>query len=196
MLPLGNPSANPYRGRRCKSRSVPASPSWRCIIHVLLTGGSGFIGRRVAGALVAGGHTVICAERRAGRMAELGVPCRTVTIDFERAQAAADWLPHLAGIDVVVNAVGILRETAEQHFASLHVAAPRALFAACTTAGVRRVVQISALGADAEARSRYHLSKKAADDFLLALPLSAVVVQPSLIYGPGGSSAALFDRLA
>ena len=97
---------------------------------------------------------------------------------------------------MVVNAVGILRETKEQRFDILHGAAPRALFEACVAAGVRRVVQISALGADAGAHSAYHLSKRAADEFLLGLPLAAVVVQPSLVYGPGGASARLFTGLA
>lgn len=167
-----------------------------CIILILLTGGSGFIGSRVASALVDAGHRVVCTIRRPQSMAEQRLPGRTIAMDFERPPQPADWLPHLAGVEVVVNAVGILRESASQHFEPLHAATPRTLFAACVVAGVRRVVQISALGADAQARSRYHLSKKAADDFLLGLPLSAVVVQPSLIYGPGGASASLFNRLA
>lgn len=175
---------------------LPAHPQWRSIIRILLTGGSGFIGSRVARALVDAGHIVTCTARRPRSMVDLGLPCRVVAVDFERAVKPADWLPWLADVDVVVNAVGILRETAEQHFEQLHITTPRALFAASVTSGVRRVVQISALGADAGARSRYHLSKKAADDYLLGLPVSAVVVQPSLIYGPGGASATLFDGLA
>jgi len=58
------------------------------------------------------------------------------------------------------------------------------------------VVQISALGADTNARSAYHLSKRAADDVLRGLPLRAAIVQPSLVYGPGGTSAALFNKMA
>jgi hypothetical protein len=77
----------------------------------------------------------------------------------------------------------------------LHTRAPLALFAACAAAEIK-VIQISALGADENARSRYHLSKKAADDALLAATARAVVVQPSLVYGPGGTSAALFNTLA
>jgi hypothetical protein len=77
----------------------------------------------------------------------------------------------------------------------LHDHAPRALFSACAASGVK-VVQISALGADEQARSRYHLSKKAADDALLSAWNKSVVVQPSLVYGPGGASARLFTLLA
>ncbi|MCV5949169.1 NAD(P)H-binding protein, partial [Escherichia coli] len=92
--------------------------------------------------------------------------------------------PHLAGVDAVVNAAGLFRQTRTARFADVHVRGPCALFTACAKAGVARVVQISALGADEAARSAYHLSKKEADDFLLRLPLaSAAVAQPSLVYG-------------
>jgi hypothetical protein len=70
------------------------------------------------------------------------------------------------------------------------------LFDACAVSGVRRVVQISALGADEAARSRFHLSKRAADEHLAALELDWTVVQPSLVFGADGNSARLFALLA
>lgn len=163
---------------------------------ILLTGASGFLGRRIAHALAAAGHKLICAVRDPEGETARSLPGRKIKADFSADLEPADWLPRLIGVEVVVNAVGILRERRGQTFARLHDAGPRALFAACIAAGVGRVVQISALGADAGARSRYHLSKKAADDFLLTLPLSAVIVQPSLVFGAGGASARLFSGLA
>src|SRR5689334_19150669 len=102
----------------------------------------------------------------------------------------------LAGIDVVVNTVGILREAPGRRFRDLHVDGPRRLFEAAVRAGVNRIVHVSALGADEDAETRYHRSKKAGDDALLQLPIAAVVAQPSLVYGPGGASARLFTQLA
>lgn len=67
---------------------------------------------------------------------------------------------------------------------------------ACATAKVRKVVQMSALGADDTAFSAYHLSKRAADDCLRGLDVDGLVLRPSLVYGPGGQSAALFMRVA
>lgn len=163
-------------------------------MRVLLTGATGFIGRRLARALAAAGHEVVAVARRDD--AQVPGALHVLRGDFSTDVRPENWQPRLAGIDVVVNAVGILREQRGQRFATLHEAGPIALFQACAAAGVRRVVQISALGADDEATTRYHLSKKAADDALLALPLDAAVVQPSLVYGPGGSSARLFDLLA
>jgi uncharacterized protein YbjT (DUF2867 family) len=162
-------------------------------MHVLVTGATGFIGHALAIALRDQGHAVTAAGRSAR-----GLPAGVAHLaaDFARDHDAALWLPRLRGVDAVVNAVGILRATPTQSFVALHVRAPRALFAACVQAGVRRVLQVSALGADAQAATPYHRSKREADEYLLQQPLSAAVVQPSLVYGPGGASARLFNALA
>jgi uncharacterized protein YbjT (DUF2867 family) len=124
------------------------------------------------------------------------MPPGAIAIDFTRDLHVADWLPRLRGIDVVVNAAGILRERGTSTFAALHRDAPRALFDACVQSGVRQVVQVSALGADDDATSGYHTSKRDADRHLATLPLASAIVQPSLVYGPGGASARVFEALA
>jgi uncharacterized protein YbjT (DUF2867 family) len=148
-------------------------------LKVLVLGASGFIGRHTAGALRAAGHEAVRSAVR-----------------FERALEPAAWLASLQGVEAVVNAVGIFRERGAQTFQALHDAAPRALFEACEMAGVRRVLQVSALGADAGARSAFHASKKRADDFLRASRLEWTIVQPSLVFGADGASARLFALLA
>jgi uncharacterized protein YbjT (DUF2867 family) len=96
---------------------------------------------------------------------------------------------------VVINAAGIFRQSPGATFEAVHVRGPVALFEAAAAAGAS-VVQISALGADETARSAFHLSKRQADEALLALGIPATVVQPSFVYGPGGASARLFAGLA
>ncbi len=152
-------------------------------MNILLTGASGFIGRNVAAVLTLAGHRIVPASRRNG-------------FDFQHMTDPADWLPHLGNIDAVINSVGIIGETSRQRFVPLHRDAPIALFHACAQAGVWRVIQISALGADNSAFSAYHLSKRAADEALLDLGIDGIVLRPSLIYGRGGRSAELFLRLA
>ena len=160
-------------------------------MRILLTGATGFIGRAVAQALEQRGHVVVRVQRRAG------LPGQAVLqADYAQVPSRDWWLPRLAGVDAAVNAVGILREQGGQAFRALHAEAPAELFRACAAAGVGTVVQVSALGAEEGARSGYHLSKKAADDVLRTLPLRGAIVQPSLVYGPGGSSTALFNKLA
>src|SRR5688500_11039162 len=159
---------------------------------VLLLGATGFIGTRLQAALRNAGWEVVCGVRPG-----VGVPgCRCVEVDFTRDHSPEVWLPRLQGIDVVANAVGILRESGALTFEAVHVAAPAALFRACVQAGVRKIVQISALGADAQAVSGYHVSKRRGDDVLASLNVPWVIVQPSLVFGEGGASAALFTRLA
>jgi uncharacterized protein YbjT (DUF2867 family) len=71
-----------------------------------------------------------------------------------------------------------------------------ALFRACAKSGIKRVIQISALGADERAITPYQASKKSADDVLKSLPVEWFVLRPSLVYGAGGKSMALFEKLA
>jgi uncharacterized protein YbjT (DUF2867 family) len=159
---------------------------------ILLIGASGFIGASLLESLTGAGHNVTCAVRHSAGFA----PGTAIEVDYTRDYCASDWRARLAGIEIVVNAVGILRERPPATFEAVHVAAPRALFTACLESGVRKVVQISALGADADAASRYHVTKRQADDALAGLGLDWIIVQPSLVYGRGGASARFFGMLA
>lgn len=163
-------------------------------MRVLLTGATGFLGGHIAHALVQAGHRVGACSRRGTDAASPGV--EIIPTDFAQGLTAEYWLLRLVGVDVVINTVGILKPSGADTFEILHERAPMALFEACRITGVRRVIQISALGADEQAASAYHLSKRAADRYLLGLGLDAVVLQPSLIYGQGGASAAMFETLA
>lgn len=156
---------------------------------ILLTGATGFIGAHLAKAFTAAGHIVIAVRRHPGAD---GIH---IEADFSRDLQARDWIPKLAGVDAVINTVGIIRERGAQTFECLHTLAPQALFAACAAAGVRRVIQFSALGADS-GTTPYFRSKRAADEFLARQPLDWTIVQPSLVYGPAGASAGLFTTLA
>lgn len=152
-------------------------------MNILLAGASGFVGDNLVRALGAAGHTVRPVSRRHG-------------LDLSTMCTPADWRGLLDGVDAVINAAGIIGEHGSQRFETLHTRAPLALFKACEQAGVRRVVQISALGGDATAFSAFHRSKRAADEGLLRLDLDGLVVRPSLIYGLGGRSASVLMRLS
>lgn len=158
-------------------------------MKVLLTGASGFIGRHLAVALRAAGHRVIETRR------EVRDARSQIQVDFTRAIRVEDWIDKLVDVDCVINAVGILREHGLQSFERIHTQAPCALFKACAQRGVPRVIQISALGAE-HGRSGYFKSKHLADECLAQLDLNWTIVQPSVVYGPGGTSARLFSLLA
>lgn len=103
----------------------------------------------------------------------------------------------LQGVDVVVNAIGIFRAEGQQSFDALHVKAPLALLAAAREAGVRRFVQVSALGADPSSPLPYFASKGLADAAMLAAGgIEVSIVRPSLVFAPDGRSTRWFARLA
>ncbi len=155
-------------------------------MRVLVCGADGFLGQAISGGLVAVGHTVLRGVRRPSQPGDLAM-------DYRQDLTVGDWLPRLAGVEAVVNAVGILRERRPGDYARIHHQAPAALFCACAQAGVRRVVQISALGRVA---TPYLESKHAADGVLLQHVPQGVVLRPSLIFGEQGASTRFFLALA
>ncbi|RYF60458.1 MAG: NAD-dependent epimerase/dehydratase family protein, partial [Comamonadaceae bacterium] len=164
-------------------------------MHILLTGSNGFIGHTVATALRHAGHTVHGGvSPRARTVQPLQVP-----MDFARDTTAGAWLPRLAGIDAVINAVGVLRDSTSRPIDSVHQHTPIALFDACAQAGVQRVVHISALGIEGSG-TRYASTKCAADAHLQSLAaqeaLTPAILRPSVVFGKGGDSSALFMNLA
>jgi uncharacterized protein YbjT (DUF2867 family) len=161
-------------------------------MHILLTGATGFIGRHLCARLLQDGHTVTAAVRDTASIERRFPGIHARPVDMNRMAASADWLPLLRDAEAVVNCAGILQSGAGQSASAIHADAPRALFDACVTAGLRRVVQISAVSADIAAGTEYARSKKAADDYLRSLDLDWVVLRPSLVYAQGsygGTSA-------
>jgi len=143
-------------------------------MRVLVTGAGGFLGSFVLAALRAAGHVPVRAVRRPAPGSD------DVACDFARDTDAETWRPRLAGIDAVVNVAGILRETRDDTFERVHVAAPAALYRACAAAGVRRVIQISALGAGED--GEFIASKHRGDAVLASLDLDWLVLRPGLVY--------------
>jgi uncharacterized protein YbjT (DUF2867 family) len=157
-------------------------------LKVFVCGASGFIGSAICQRLAADGHVVVRGVRTPGQAGD-------VAIDFGKDIEPEAWTARLAGVDGVVNAVGIIVETRGSCFENVHQRAPTALFEGCARTGVRRVVQISALGADG-GDTVYFKSKLAADRALMALPLQWTIRRPSLVYGEEGDSSRMFRVFA
>lgn len=167
------------------------------IDDVLVLGGSGFVGRAVCERLV---------ERSGGGSARVVVPTRHLararhiqflpTVETVEADLHDDaQLARLVGgRDAVINLVARLHGSDAQ-FEQLHVELPRRLARCCEAAGVRRVIHISALGADAAAPSRYLRSKAAGEEALRSAALALTVLRPSTIFGEHDHFLNLFATL-
>ncbi len=152
-------------------------------MKILLTGATGFIGSHIEKALQLKRYQLIPISRSHG-------------YDANKMLQAESWLPVLDGVDCVINAMGIIRETGRQSFERIHTQAAVALFAACEQLSLQRVIQISALGADEQASTPFLTSKKQADDYLRNRDCDWFVLRPSLVYGDGGVSSAMLRKLA
>ncbi len=152
-------------------------------MKILLTGATGFIGSHIEKALQLKGYQLIPISRSHG-------------YDANTMLHAESWLPVLDGVDCVINAMGIIRETGRQSFERIHTQAAVALFEACEQVSLKRVIQISALGADEQASTPFLTSKKQADDYLRKSDCDWFVLRPSLVYGDGGVSSAMLRKLA
>ncbi|KWE46388.1 NAD-dependent dehydratase [Burkholderia ubonensis] len=160
-------------------------------MNILVCGANGFIGRALCARLEAGGHRVVRGVHAGRRAAGPG----EIAIDYARDVRPEHWRARLDGIDAVVNAVGMLTGRRGVTLDAVHRAAPCALFDACCRAGVRRIVQISALGVE-RGDTAYFASKLAADAYLQTLPIDFRIVRPALVYGATGASARYFRMLA
>ena len=166
--------------------------------RVLVCGAQGFIGRHIVQALRDAGFTVRAGVRAASASRLPGgvEPC---PMDFAHDTRPETWHARVSDCEAVINAVGVLRERPGQPMDAIHCAVPAALFSACANTGVRRVLQVSAL-MPSDSRTRYAQSKRQAEAVLLALRaegrLDACVLRPSVVFGEGGASTALFQRLA
>lgn len=153
-------------------------------MHVLLTGATGFIGRRVAQRLVGLGHEVRCLVRRTADLAPLsGLPVEVWAGDVTEP----DTLPGgLDGVEAVIHLVGIIRERPPQvTFPRVHAEATHHLVEAAKAAQVRRIVFLSAIGARPDPTYPYLLSKWQAEELVKGSGISWTVIRSSIVYGEG-----------
>ena len=166
-------------------------------MNVLLTGANGFIGKYLLAGLLEAGHRVVPAVRDPAAADRLLPEPGSIAADLNRDIRPEDWLPRLSGVDAVINCAGVLQGGRGQSIEAIHADAPIALFKACARAGVRRVIQISAISAEPEAGTAYAQTKRMADDFLKTSALDWVILRPSLVYAEGAcGGTALFRALA
>jgi len=165
---------------------------------VTVFGGSGFVGRHLVRALAKDGWRVRVACRRpdlAGHLQPLGavgqIHAVQANLRYRKSIAAA-----VQGADAVVNLVGILNESGRQKFSTVQAQGARFVAEEAAKAGITNFVQLSAIGANAQSASDYARTKAEGEAAVLAAVPSAVVLRPSIIFGPEDQFFNRFANLA
>lgn len=149
-------------------------------------GGPGFVGRHVVRELARRGWRVRAASRRpdlAGHLQPMGAVGQVHAVQAnlrypESCLAAAQ------GAEVVINAVGVLASVGKQSFDAVHVEGARAVARAAREAGAQRFIHISAIGANAASSAAYARTKAAGEAAVLAEFPGAIIIRPSIVFGP------------
>ncbi|MBN8939443.1 MAG: complex I NDUFA9 subunit family protein [Rhizobiales bacterium] len=161
---------------------------------VTVYGGSGFIGRHVVRALARRGFRIRVAVRRpdlAGHLQPLGAVGQINAVQANLRYP--DSVRHAAeGAEVVVNCVGIMHESGRQKFDAVQARGAETVARAAADAGAR-MVHLSAIGADAEAEALYARTKAAGEAGVLRHRPDAVILRPSVVFGPEDD---FFNRFA
>lgn len=158
---------------------------------VLVLGGYGFIGRHIVRQLKTRGTSVLIGTRAKNR--PLSVGDRQVVM--HKMLRESQWREMLAGVDVVVNSVGILRARRGESLEQVHHQAVSALVRACEEMNVR-LVHISALGLDNPLKSDFARSKRDGEQAIMRSDADWHIVRASLVEGESGYGARWFRHMA
>lgn len=154
-------------------------------MKLAITGGTGFVGRTAARALIAEGHSVVLVARGTNRTDPMilkvpGIQFHRTGLDEVRELARA-----FGGCDAVIHCAGINRENGGATFAAVHVRGTANVISAAHEAGVRKIILLSFLRARPNCGSAYHESKWAAEELVRNSGIDFTILKPGVVYGRG-----------
>lgn len=162
---------------------------------VTVFGGSGFVGRHVVRSLARRGWRVRAAVRRpdlAGYLQPMGVVGQIHAVQAN-LRYPDSIVQAVEGAEVVINAVGILAPSGPQTFEALHAEGARRVARAAKEAGAAAVIHISAIGADSKSKAQYARTKGEGEIAVLEEFPGALILRPSIVFGPEDE---FFNRFA
>lgn len=162
---------------------------------VTIFGGSGFVGRYIARRMAKAGWRVRVAVRNPNEAMFVKPYGSVGQVEpvFCNVRDDASVASVLTGADAVVNCVGILDESGRNTFEAVQAEAPGRIARLAANSGVQRMVHISAIGADPDSESDYARTKAAGEAAILEHMPNAVILRPSIVFGPEDE---FFNRFA
>ncbi|AZO12692.1 SDR family oxidoreductase [Mesorhizobium sp. M3A.F.Ca.ET.080.04.2.1] len=166
-------------------------------MKILVLGGYGLIGEAVLERLIEDGHDLVGLGRDVGQAQRRKPQVRWVAADMSRLLCATDWMPMLADVEAVVNAAGALQDGPRDQLDAIHRGSVAALVTACEQAGVPRLVQVSAIGADLDSDNAFFRTKAEGDRIVASSSLDWTILRPGLVIAPAAyGGTALLRALA
>jgi len=162
---------------------------------VTVFGGSGFVGKPAVRQLAKAGWRIRVAVRNPAKAYAMRLQGDVGQIDIVQANVrnAASVRRALEGATAAVNLVAVAHETGRQGFQALHVMGAQTVAEQAKAAGVGRLAHVSAIGADAASESKYARTKAEGEAAVRAAFPDAVVIRPSVVFGPEDN---FFNRFA
>jgi uncharacterized protein YbjT (DUF2867 family) len=158
-------------------------------MKIAVIGGSGLIGSAIVAHLSSRGHAVVSMSRSGGPAGS-----EVKGIDVSEATSPSYWLPHLDGIEAVVNCAGVLQDGPNDSTSMVHHHGIANLFTACEQLGIRRVIHFSAIGVDRETPSAFSETKLLGDKALMERDIDWVILRPSVVIGRAAYGASALMR--
>jgi NADH dehydrogenase len=162
---------------------------------ITIIGGSGFLGRHIVRALAKRGYRIRAACRRpdlAGYLQPLGVPGQVMPVQAN-VRYPASLAAACDGAFAVINLTGVLYSAGAQSFDAVHAFGAEASAKAARAARARVFIQMSAIGADPGSSAAYARSKAEGEARARAAFPGAIILRPSIVFGPEDS---FFNRFA
>ncbi len=166
---------------------------------VTIFGGSGFLGRHLIKRLAARGYIIRVPTRdpnRALHLKPMGDVGQIVLERWDGSLEPSQMQRYLEGSSLVVNLVGILHERRAGDFTRLHAELPRALAGLAREMGARRLLHVSALGADPASPSLYARTKAEGEAAVCEGFPGATIFRPSIVFGPEDQFFNRFARMS
>jgi uncharacterized protein YbjT (DUF2867 family) len=165
------------------------------ILRVFVTGGTGFVGQYVVKTLLEHGHEAVLLVRQNNAPQNQAPPLPSSSFvegDIHRRETLTRGV---SGCDAVIHLVGIIREVGKDTFRTVHYEGTRNVVDAAQSAGIKRLIHMSAEGTKPSALSQYHKTKFSAEEYLKSSGLNYTIFRPSMLFGPGDKNFTVLARM-